>query len=147
MVTLQRFMFQSFRNEHQFHYEQLVHNNFAYVLWPKVYLNCKVHLSLNINVFIAYFQYPTMETKVRDLVGLCKHQNNHETKMVVQASHLFRPIISPKPVTINIPKWISKFKLEFQSKVSQPWVDVTNRNSPKCNHCICDYMWLVVVCN
>jgi hypothetical protein len=57
---------------------------------------------------IAYFQYPTMETKVGDWVGICRHENNHETKMVVQASH-FKPIISPEPMTINIPKWISKF--------------------------------------
>jgi len=25
--------------------------------------------------------------------------------------------------------------------------NITNRNQPKCNHAICNYMWLVVLCN
>jgi hypothetical protein len=61
---------------------------------------------------------------VRDWVGLYKHQNNYELEMVLQASHLFRPTISPRLVTINIPNGISKFYLGLHLKPLQPWTNV-----------------------
>jgi hypothetical protein len=53
-----------------------------------------------------------------------KHQNNYELEMVLQASHLFRPTISPRLVTINIPNGILKFCLGLNSKPLQPWTNV-----------------------
>jgi hypothetical protein len=65
---------------------------------------------------ITKVDFNAMEAKVRDWVGLFKHQNNYELEMVLQASHLFRPTISPRLVTINIPNEISTFYLGLHSK-------------------------------